>query len=135
MIDDTNTQRLERHITENEKTPTTPTTPRLGGILVTHVQESSSLSDSRVDDELDPNFTIHRFSGLSSDLSLGLHATVSAAEKSFKQEDYIYVSFSLSSYFRIFKIMLFFVIRLILRKETNGILSISRDARNGPSRL
>ena len=93
MIDDTctNTQRLERHVTEKEKTPTTP---RIGGILVTHVRETNSLSDSRVDEEeLDPTLTTHRFSGLSSDVSLGLNATVSAAEKSFKRDDYIYVSF------------------------------------------
>jgi hypothetical protein len=88
MIDDADTQRLERqHTTE------IPTTPRFAGVLVTHVRESSSLSEStRVDEDSNHNTTIHRFSE-GSEVSLGLNATVSSAEKSFKREDYIYVSF------------------------------------------
>jgi hypothetical protein len=82
MVDVVNTQRIT-----SEKTSTTPP---LGGVLVTHVRESSS-SESRVDEEqLDHNLTIHQFSTV----SLGLHTSrASPVEKSFKREDYIYVSF------------------------------------------
>ena len=64
-------------------------TPTLGGIVVTHVREPSLVS--RIDEEeLDRNFAGHQFS----EVSLGLNAsTISAAEKSFKREDYIYVGF------------------------------------------
>jgi hypothetical protein len=61
------------------------TTPTLGG---THDDREPSLL-SRVDEEeLDRNLASHQFS----DVSLGRNAsTISAAEKSFKREDYIYV--------------------------------------------
>lgn len=91
MIDDSNTQ---RHTTEKIST----TTPTFGGIVVTRVQEASFSSESRVDEEeLDHNITINQFS----EVSLGLNAstiTSSAAEKSFKREDYIYVSFYFLSF-------------------------------------
>lgn len=85
MVDDANTQRDSRYTFE-----TISTTPTLGGVFVKHVREPSSLSDSRVDEEeLDHNVAIHHFS----EVSLGLNRTVSAAEKTFKREEYIYVSF------------------------------------------
>lgn len=82
MIDNaTNTQ---RYTTEKIST-----TPAHGGILVTQTREPSL--SSRIDEEeLDRNFASqHQFS----EVSLGLNATLSAAEKSFKREDYIYVGF------------------------------------------
>lgn len=89
MIHDANTQRYP-----TEKISTTPTTT-LEGIVVTHVQEPSLVS--RLDEEeLDHNLSPHQFS----EVSLGLNgSTISAAEKSFagKREDYIYVSFLLST--------------------------------------
>ena len=86
MIDDANTQRYT-----TEKISTTPAAH--GGILVTQVREPSL--SSRIDEEeLDRHFTGtgHQFS----EVSLGLNAsTLSAAEKSFRREDYIYVGFFL----------------------------------------
>lgn len=103
MINDANTQR-----NTTEKISTTPTLERTG-ILVTRTQETSSLSDSRIDgEELDHTLVIDRFSEVSSGLNA---STISAAEKSFKREDYIYVSFFFFFFcFRIFKIMVFSLI-------------------------
>ena len=100
MIDEANTQRIT-----TEKS----TTPPPGGISATHVRESSLLTESRVDEEeWNRNLAIHQFS----EVSLGLNAsiTASAAEKSFKREDYIYVSFfPRSFYLWIFKMMVVFL--------------------------
>ena len=88
MIDDANAQWDTEMIN---------TTPPFGHIFATHGRESSSLSESRVDEEFDHNLAIHRFS----EVSFGLNAstvTSSAAEKSFKREDYIYVSISFLSF-------------------------------------
>ena len=88
MIDNaTNTQ---RYTTEKIST-----TPAHGGILVTQTREPSL--SSRIDEEeLDRNFSSHH---QFSEVSLGLNATLSAAEKSFKREDYIYVGFFFPSFF------------------------------------
>ena len=85
----------QRHnTTEKISITTTPTTLQVGGnIVLTHDRrEPTSSLLSRVDEfeeELDRKLAHHQFS----ELSLGLNATISAAEKSFKREDYIYVSF------------------------------------------
>lgn len=81
MTVDANTQRYT-----TEKISTNPT---LDSVEVNHVREPSLLS--RVDeDELDQALARHQFS----EVSLGLNtSTVSAAEKSFKREEYIYVGF------------------------------------------
>lgn len=76
MMDDTPSQ---RHTTQNISTAPT----REGD----HVREPSLLS--RIDeDDLDHNFASHQFSSV----SLGLGRSTSAVEKSFKPEEYIYVS-------------------------------------------
>ena len=78
-------------ITQRHTTEKISTTQTLDGVAVTHVREPSLLSESRIDEEeLDHNFGIQQFS----EVSLGLNAsTISAAEKSFKREEYIYVGF------------------------------------------
>lgn len=83
MVDDASTQRYT-----SEKISTTPAH---GGILVTQVREPSL--SSRDEEELDRNLDSHlQFS----EVSLGLNtSTLSAAEKSFRREDYIYVGFFL----------------------------------------
>ena len=91
----------QRHnTTEKISITTTPTTLQVGGnIVLTHDRrEPTSSLLSRVDEfeeELDRKLAHHQFS----ELSLGLNATISAAEKSFKREDYIYVSFLFFFYF------------------------------------
>ena len=73
MLDDANTEKIS-------------TTPKLKGVVVTHasVREPNGLL-SRVDEE-DHDTASHKISEVSS-------CTHDAAEKSFKHEDYIYVSF------------------------------------------
>ena len=99
----------QRHnTTEKISITTTPTTLQVGGnIVLTHDRrEPTSSLLSRVDEfeeELDRKLASHH---QFSELSLGLNATISAAEKSFKREDYIYVSlflFILFYFFRIFQ--------------------------------
>lgn len=93
ILDDANTQ---RHTTEKIST-----SPTLEGVVVDHVRESSLLS--RVEEEeLDHRLASQQFS----EVSLGLNvSTDSAAEKSFKREEYIYVRFFFLFTLRIFKMM------------------------------
>lgn len=91
MFLDANTQ---RHTTEKTSTPT------LDGIVVTHAREPS-LSSRLDEEELDRHLARQQFS----EVSLGLNtSTVSAAEKTFRREEYIYVGFFLYLWF--FKMMI-----------------------------
>ena len=104
------------------------TTPMHVDVAIQHVREPSLFS--RIDaNDLDHNLASRQFSEVS--LGLGRNTTISAAERSFKHEEYIYVRY----------LFLFppdpqiLYHRLNLRKETNGTQSISLDAKNGLSQL
>lgn len=82
----------------------------------------------------EPNLVSRDDSSVS--LGLGPNTTISAVEKSFHPEEYIYVSFlSFSLPDLQYNAYHFPYCRLNLRKEINGIHSISPHAKNGPSQL